>query len=194
MSRNVEVPVRNPKQKPRLGLLSQQNLLDARRETRSLNASFVYIVGALPSRPAPRHVWDNVAAPNRLNHPCATAVAAIRSAIAVAATVGSMAVLEETARRSDAYWDACKMASKAPYLAVVGGDVCVQSAMAAAVKEMGEATHAMFMSPNRLTDGAHLDELTDREIYEAMQALNNVLAARAVARAPLNPRPALALS
>lgn len=162
-----------------------------RFEERRLNGAYVAMVGALPCRPEPRHLWDNVASGGRVKHPAAMAVIAGKVAIRAAIARGDMKLVDETVQRSDAYFDECKQAARAEYMAIIGGEIPLAAAIARASKETTEALYAIQVS----TLGQQtVPEFTDKEIDEAIAALSDLRASRVAKSSPINRRATMALS
>lgn len=185
MSRILEDVVSRSKQTELRDLLAKQSPFDVRR----LAAAFVEMVGALKSRPQPRHWFDNVASPDRAAPKGIDSVIAARIAINAAIAEESPGALEETAARVKRYFRIQEEISLAPYHALANGNVSMSDARRRASKETHEALHAIW------ANGDAADEMTLRELDEAIEWLSNLRASYVSQSAqPLNRRAHMVIS
>lgn len=189
MPRNMGVAVSQSKQKNRRWLLSEQQLFEDRR----LTGAYLEMCSALPSRPEPRHLFDNVASPGRAAYKGRDAVAAAKIAMRAGITTGDRATIEATAQNIDRFFNALRDAALADYYAIVTGQITLDEARVRASKEGGEALHSILASTIAHDDAS---ELTLKEVNEAITAFIDLRERMVVARdaQALNRRPALALS
>src|SRR6185503_10536447 len=159
------VAVKSTKQKNVAGLLAEQSPFDER----ALNDAFVQMAGALPCRPAPRHVFDNVAV-GRLPFKGRDALLAADAVLRDAVATGDVAIVEQSAARITAFFRQLEAAALTRYYAIVNGAVSFKDATLAASKETGEALHLMMCSALSGADAPHDEAI--REIDEAIEALS----------------------
>lgn len=161
------------------------------REDRDLRDRFVAIPGALPSRPEPRQSWDNVASPGRANHKAREAVQMSKNAARVAVATGVRKIMEYTQTKIRDYFTGCADYACVDLEAALTGSGSLIDARVRASKETTEALHEIA-----ILDPRHVDDvgLTVREIDEAIESLAALRSTMVASRAPLNRRPALALS
>jgi hypothetical protein len=185
----MEDLVSQPKQKNPWRLLTQQLRFAQRR----LASSFVEMVGALPRRPEPAHVWHNVASPGRVAVKGFDAVVAGWIAMNAAVATGSIAIIDETAHRVERFFDDMKAVALSPYYAHSRGEISMTDARVRASKETTEAIHAILTSGLAANDAC---PLTIREIDEAIGALSELRASMVVVanHEPLNRRAQMVLS
>jgi hypothetical protein len=132
-------------------------------DERRLTAAFLGMAASLSSRPEPRQKWDNVAA-GRAIYKGHDAVQCAQDVMRAAIVSGDAQTIETTAERVAHFFEELKHVALRGYFAIANGDVSIDDARLAAIKEATEAVHAIAASWVL----AENQEYTAREIDEAI--------------------------